>query len=142
MSLAELVKQTVTENADTLVENTAVKKSKDCKAYAEAVSYMSNNKKYQMIVERYNQMNTEDYWKSAVEKMGIKIEEAKGTENFDNIVKVTALIFERTEAAFKAYGDIVKNPMDMDDKLKKLKAKLKKYDEDIAGFGVGQVKLF
>ena len=142
MSLSDLVKQTVTENAETLVENTAVKKSKDCEADVEAISYMSGNKKYQMIVERYKQMNTEGYWKAAIKKMGIKIEEAKGTEDFDNIVNVTTLVFERAETAFKAYGEIVKNPMDMDDKLKKLKAKLKKYDEEIAGFGVGQVELF
>ena len=98
-----------------------------------------NDPLFLKIKSKYENMDI-NYWNSLVDKLSQLSESV--TDGKDIVIKKLLLEFSKHEKAYYCYGNIIENPYDMKEQLKKLKADLKKIDNELKQYEGIQISLF
>ena len=137
LTIAEMVEKARQEKSADIIKNTLNvkingldKKESDNKI---------NDPLFLKIKSKYENMDI-NYWNSLVDKLSQLSESV--TDGKDIVIKKLLLEFSKHEKAYYCYGNIIENPYDMKEQLKKLKADLKKIDNELKQYEGIQISLF
>lgn len=143
MALADIIKTTLVGNREKVVKNSFEEKASKLNTPVEPIKLFQDNKKFNLIVAKYNKMAEKEYWKTAIDEFNKQLENVeRKSDSYFKLCKAFELKWEKAEIAYNTYGDIMQNPLIMDEKLKWLSSEIKKIDEEIGAIGVEQINLF